>query len=143
MPVQRTGNLEKPWGTRAYSTMETAFRTECRRQPVSRFSSRAWIFHKRTWLPSSIEATTESQVTEPRNCADPNSLGLLHRVDHVEDRQVHRHHHATDNHAQEHDHYWLQKRQQVAHRCVDFLVVEISDLREHLVETTSLLTDGD
>ena len=34
---------------------------------------------------------------------------LLNRVDHVEDRQVHRHHHAADHDAEEHDHDRLEQ----------------------------------
>ena len=37
----------------------------------------------------------------------PFRSGLLHRVHHVEDRQVHRDHHAADDHAEEHDHHRL------------------------------------
>jgi hypothetical protein len=36
-------------------------------------------------------------------------LTLLHCVDHVEDRQVHRHHHASDHDAEEYDHHRLEE----------------------------------
>jgi ribosomal protein L32 len=39
--------------------------------------------------------------------SEPEPHRLLHRVHHVEDRQVHRDHHAADDHAEHHDHHRL------------------------------------
>src|SRR4051794_37095239 len=66
-------------------------------------------------------------VDAPRVLAPP----LLHRVDHVEDRQIHRDHHTADDHAQEHDHDRLHQAQKPAHCRVDLSVVEVRDLRQH------------
>src|SRR5450756_1951365 len=68
---------------------------------------------------------------------------LLNRVDHVEDREVHSHNHASDNNAEEDNHDRFQQRKKVAHRGIDFFVVEVSNLGQHLVQATSLLTDRD
>src|SRR5260370_42682634 len=59
--------------------------------------------------------------------------GLLHRVHHVEYRKVHRHDHAADDDAEEYDHDRLEQREQIAHSGIDFFVVEISDLGQHLI----------
>jgi hypothetical protein len=48
---------------------------------------------------------------------------LLHRVDHVEDRQVHRDHHAADDDAEEHDHDGFEQREKVADRCVYLFII--------------------
>ena len=45
--------------------------------------------------------------------------------------------------AQEHDHDRFQQRQQVGHRLVDLLLVEVGDLGEHRVERARLLADAD
>src|SRR5690606_17607383 len=68
---------------------------------------------------------------------------LLHRVHHVEDRQVHRDHHAADDHAQEHDHDRLHEREERAHGHVHLFVVEVRNLAQHLVEPAGLLADRD
>jgi hypothetical protein len=68
---------------------------------------------------------------------------LLHRVDHVEDRQIHRHHHASDDHAQEHDHDRLHEAQESGDSRVDLGVIEVRDLRQHLVQSTGLFADRD
>src|SRR3990172_7607940 len=72
-------------------------------------------------------------------CARP----LLHRVDHVEDRQVHRDDHATDDHAEDHDHHRLHEGEQRLDRRVHLLVVEVGDLGEHLVQAAGLLAHRD
>ena len=50
----------------------------------------------------------------PRYWTGPLSMSfdravLLHRVDHVEDRQIHRDHHSTDHDAEEYDHHRLEQ----------------------------------
>ena len=70
-------------------------------------------------------------------------VGLLYRVDHVEDREVHGHDHAADHYAQEYDHDRLQQREKVADRGINLFVVEVGDLGQHLVQPTGLLTDRD
>src|SRR6266576_1127493 len=71
------------------------------------------------------------------------SDALLNSVDHVEYRKVHRYDHAAHDDAEEYDHDRLEQREQIAHRGIDFFVVEISDLGQHLIQTTSLLADRD
>jgi cytochrome P450 len=68
---------------------------------------------------------------------------LLHRLDHVEHRQIHRDHHPADHHAHHHDHDRLQHRGERAHRRVHLVVVEVGDLGEHLVQAAGLLADVD
>src|SRR6267378_6003316 len=71
-----------------------------------------------------------------------SSVTLLHRVHHVEDREVHGDYHAADDHAQDDDHDRLHQGQQRADGGIDLVVVEVGDLGEHLVEPAGLLADG-
>src|SRR5581483_4243122 len=68
---------------------------------------------------------------------------LLYRVDHVEDGEIHRDDHAADDHAEEYNHDRLEQREQARDGGVDLFVVEVRDLRQHFVETTGGLADGD
>src|SRR5204863_206404 len=56
------------------------------------------------------------------------AVALLHRVHHVEDRQVHRDHHAAHDEAEDHDHRRLHQPQQGAQRDVHVLDVEVGAL---------------
>src|SRR5688572_5856623 len=55
-------------------------------------------------------ASRRSPLYYPGNCSRIG--GLLHRVDHVEDRKVHGHDHATDDDAEEHDHERLEEAEE-------------------------------
>jgi hypothetical protein len=44
--------------------------------------------------------------------SEGKSHALLHRVHHVEDRQVHRDDHAAYDHTEDHDHHRLHQREQ-------------------------------
>ena len=50
-----------------------------------------------------------SYVQPPQDWDDGYQPALLHRVHHVEDRQVHRDDHTAHDHTQEHDHDRLEQ----------------------------------
>ena len=70
----------------------------------------------------------------------PCVLELLHEA---EDRQVHRDDQAADHGPDEDEHDGLENGEHGGHRVVDLLVVEIGQLRQHLVEGARGLADVD
>src|SRR5918911_4985933 len=59
----------------------------------------------------------------------------------LEDRQIHRDDQAADDDTQEHDHHRLEQARQRCHGVIDFALVEIGDLAEHIVERARLFAD--
>src|SRR5882672_7626575 len=94
---------------------------------------------------SNTTATPSRAQANPRS-GPPTLNGFttsLHYGDQTEDRQVHRDHEAADHHAKEDDHDGFQQRRERGDRGVDLVVVEVGDLREHLVEGAGVFTDAD
>src|ERR1700738_2267479 len=68
---------------------------------------------------SVLEGTRAQKKASPFGLAFfASPLRLLHRVDHVEDREIHGYDHASDDDAEEDDHDRLEQREQVADRGV-------------------------
>src|SRR5215470_16666924 len=112
----------------------------------------------RIWLSPGIRpegangaSTSRTSETPSRAQANPRSgpstvnafTPSLHQGDQTEDRQVHCDHESSDDHAQEDDHDRLEQRGERGDRGVDFVVVEVGDLGEHLVERARVLADVD
>src|SRR5437867_1998095 len=97
--------------------------------------------------PSASNTTaTPSRAQENPRSGPPTLTTFttsLHQGDQAEDRQVHRDDEATDHHAEEDDHDGFQQRRERGDRGVDLVVVEVGDLRQHLVEGAGVLADAD
>src|SRR3954469_23786423 len=72
----------------------------------------------------------------------PASFSTDLAQDRVE-RQVHRRDDRSDDDAEDGDHDRLDELHQAGHRGIDLLLIEVGDLREHLVEGAGLLADVD
>src|SRR5438445_648343 len=97
--------------------------------------------------PSASNTTaTPSRAQENPRSGPPTLTTFttsLHQGDQTEDRQVHRDDEATDHHAEEDDHDGFQQRRERGDRGVDLVVVDVGDLRQHLVEGAGFLADAD
>src|SRR5436305_3270159 len=63
--------------------------------------------------------------------------------DQADEREEHGDDDAADNHGQKHDHDWLEQRGHGRDGVIDFVVVIVSDLHEHLRQSAGLLADID
>src|SRR6266849_1137292 len=63
--------------------------------------------------------------------------------DQREQRQVHGNDHAADDRSQEHDHDGFEGGQEVLHRRIHFVLVEIRNLLQHGIHRAGLFTHGD
>ena len=87
-------------------------------------------------------------TASPSRALQPQSPGPRpqHYVslgDQVEDWQIHRDHDAADDDAEHGDHDRIEQRQQAGDGRVDFLLVEVGNLREHRIERAGRLADAD
>src|SRR5450759_606276 len=68
---------------------------------------------------------------------------LSNLSDECEHRHVHRDDDAADGNTEERDEDRLEKLHEAGHGVVDFVFVEVGDLRQHRIERASLLADRD
>src|SRR5436305_2622352 len=111
----------------------------------------------RNAAPSSNAPETSSNSPAPRatsptrsspsssSSPDANRLCrlLLDEREHLEHRHVHRDDNDADHDADADHHDRLDDRSERRYRRVDFVLVEVCDLREHLLELSRLLADLD
>src|SRR5207244_2623354 len=91
--------------------------------------------------PKTRSTPDDTMASRRASARIPPSPGT--RPAETEDRQVHRDDEATDHHAEEDDHDGFQQRRERGDRGVDLVVVEVGDLRQHLVEGAGVLADAD